>query len=277
MKRIALLFLVIPFVISCNNGKDPIVAEAYNHKLYRSEVVENIPSGLSPEDSISLYQQYIDHWLISKVLLETAKKSLTISEKNFEEKIKQFKEQLLLEAYYDKITRDSSKFIVTDAELRHFVSEFKEGEPIQKNVVRVNYVKLSKKSPIGNSIKTILFDEEKRINEKNKIITLCGDSIEYFIDDQQWLLLDYLEQDFPFNIRDVNQILTTQKMIDVSDDQYRYLVVFLDFKNQIAPVETDEELNSSLIMLKQHKKVKYLKHVRDSLYNKALNEGIIIK
>lgn len=264
-------------MISCNNGKDPIVAEAYNHKLYRSEVIQNIPTGVSAEDSIRLSKEFIDHWLMERVILETAEKSLSINDKDFGKKIKQFRERLLIEAYYDKITKDSSKFSVSTYELKHFVGEFKESEPIQKNVVRVNYVKLSKKSALGNTIKSILFDDEKRINEKNKIITLCGDSIEYFIDDQQWLLLDYLEQDFPFQINDVNQILSTQRMIDVSDNQYRYLVVFLDFKNQIAPAETDEELSNSLIMLKQHKKIKYLKQVRDSLFNKAIKEGLIIK
>lgn len=277
MKKIVFLFFVIPFIISCNNGKDPIVAEAYNHKLYRSEVIQNIPTGVSAEDSIRLCKEYIDHWLMERVILETAEKSLSINDKDFEKKIIQFRERILIEAFYDKITKDSSKFSVSAAELKHFVGEFKESEPIQKNVVRVNYVKLSKKSALGNTIKSILFDDEKRINEKNKIITLCGDSIEYFIDDQQWLLLDYLEQDFPFEINDVNQILSTQRMIDVSDNQYRYLVVFLDFKNQIAPAETDEELSNSLIMLKQHKKIKYLKQVRDSLFNKAIKEGLIIK
>jgi len=277
VKRVALLFLIIPFLISCNKEKDPVVAEAYNFKLYRSEVVQNIPSGLSPEDSIRIYQQYIDHWLMERVILKAADNSLTINEKDFDKKIKRFKEQLLLEAFYNKITKDTLLFKVSDAELRRFISEFKESEPIQKNVVRVNYVKISKKSVIGNTIKTILFDDQRRINEKNKIISLCGDSVEYFIDDQQWLLLDYLEQDFPFQIKDVNQILSSQRMIDVSDNQYRYLVVFLDFKNTISATETDEELNSSLMMLKQHKKTKYLNNIRDSLFNKAIREGIIIK
>lgn len=277
MKKIVLLFFVIPFIISCNSGKDPIVAEAYNHKLYRSEVIENIPTGVSSEDSIRISKEYIEHWLLERVIIETADKSLSLKEKDFEKKIKQFRERLLIEAYYNKITEDSTKFNVSDSELKHFVGEFKESEPIQKNVVRVNYVKLSKKSNLGNTIKSILFDDVKRISEKNKIVSLCGDSIEYFIDDQQWLLLDYLEKDFPFEIKDVSQILGNQRLIDVTDNQYRYLVVFLDFKNQVAPAETDEERSNSLIMLKQHKKIKYLKHVRDSLYNKAINEDLIIK
>lgn len=265
MKRRHFFILLIPLFISCNSGKDPVVAEVYNHKLYSSEVVQNIPSGLSAEDSLTLYQKYIDHWLMERVMLKAAKDELTIRDRDFEKKIQKYREQLILEVYYEKITRDTNLSHVTEAELRHFLGEFKESEPIQKNVVRVNYVKLSKKSPSGNKIKDILFDEDRRIDEKNSIIKLCGDSIEYFLDDNQWLSLDYLESDFPFEIKDKSQVLNSKRQIDISDNQYRYIVVFLDFKSQIAPTETLEELSSTLLMLQQHKKTKYLNHFRDSL------------
>lgn len=277
MKRRYFLILLIPFFASCTDHKDIVVAEAFNHKLYSSEVVQNIPSGLSVEDSLMFYEKFIDYWLMERVLIQTANDGLKITEKDFQRKLQKYKDQLILEAYYEKITKDTTLFNISEAELRHFVGEFKESEPIQKNVVKVNYVKLSKKSPLGNRIKDILFDDVRRISEKNTIIKLCGDSIEYFVDDNQWLSLDYIENDFPFDIKDKNQVLSSKKQIDISDYQYRYIVIFLDFKNQIAPTETLEELNSSILMLKQHKKTKYLNHIRDSLYQKAILEGHIIK
>lgn len=277
MKNGFFLILIVFLFVSCKQNHDPIVAEAYHYKLYRSEVIDNIPSNLNAEDSIIFFNKFVEHWLMERVLLKSAEKTLSLQEMNFDNEIKKYKEKLTLEAFYKKISKDTSLFNITNSELNHFLREFKESELIQKNVVRVNYVKLPKKSPVGNKIKEILFNEALRVNEKNTIIKLCGDSIEYFIDDSQWLLLDYLENDFPFEINDKSQVLGSKKQIDVSDNQYRYLVVFLDFKNQIAPNETPDELESILLMLKQHKKTKYLNHFKDSLYQKALIDGDIIK
>ena len=277
MKKI-IYFLSFVTLISTSKKKkkNRIVAEVYNKKLFESEVVDNIPSGLFKEDSLAMFDLYVNNWLKNQVLLHEADKKLTLKEKNFDEQIRKYKEHLLIEAYFNKITEDSLKFLVSDKELKHFIGEYKESEPVQQNVVRVNYVKLSKKSSVGNQIKEILFNDQRRVAEKKKLTQLCGDSIEYFLEDNQWMLLDYLEQDFPFNIDDKEALLSDHKNIDVSDNQYRYLVVFLDFKTQYTPSETVDEQNSIRSMLIQQKKVKYINKLKESLLQQAIdNEEII--
>jgi len=277
VKKITFLLLFIPFFYSCHSKKDRVVSEVYNDKLFESEVVHNIPSGLSPEDSIHFFQQYVENWINEKVILQEAKHVLSLKEQNFDEQIQKFREKLLIEAYYNKITSDSTQFKISDQEIKHYTKEFKASEPIQKNVVRVNYIKLSKKSPIGNKIKEILFNETKRVANKNQLISLCSDSIEYFLDDNQWILLEYLENDFPFSINNKEALLSEHKNIDVSDEQYRYLVVFLDFKTQFTSAETSEELESTKQMLLQQKKVNYINKMKKSLLEKAIKEGYILQ
>lgn len=276
-KSFYVIWFITIILSSCQNAHDRIVSEVYSHKLYESDIVKKIPSGLSVEDSLMLFDQIVSHWIKEKVLLYEAENALSIQEKNFDEKIKKYREQLVIEAYLNKITNDSLKFLVSDKELKHFIAEYKESEHIQKNVVRVNYVKVSKKSNIGNAIKEILFDEEKRVIQKNKLVALCSDSIEYFIDDDQWILLDYLENDFPFKINDKESVLVQHKKMDVSDDRYRYLIVFLDFKTQYTSSETTDEQNSIRNMLIQQKKVKFINKTKESLYQKALRDGKIIQ
>lgn len=278
MKRIVcFLSLIVLVLTSCQQKKDRIVAEVYNKKLFESEVIENIPSGLLKEDSLTMFDLYVNDWLKNQVLLHEADNILSLNEKNFDKKIQKYKEHLLIEAYFTKMTEDSLKFLISDKELKHFIGEYKESEPVQKNVVRVNYVKLSKKSPIGNQIKEILFNDQKRVSEKKKLVQLCGDSIEYFLEDNQWMLLDYLENDFPFNIDDKEALLSDHKNIDISDNQYRYIVVFLDFKTQYTPSETVDEQNSIKSMLIQQKKVKYINKLKESLLQQAINNGEIIQ
>lgn len=277
MKKLALVLLLIPFFYSCNSNKDRVVSEVFNYKLFESEIIQNIPSGLSVEDSIQFFQQYVETWIKEKVVLNEAKHVLSLKEQNFDEQIKNYKEKLLIEAYYNKITSDSAKFRISDQEIKHFTKEFKVSEPIQKNVVRVNYIKLSKKSNVGNKIKDILFNDDKRVAQKAQLISICSDSIEYFLDDNQWILLEYLENDFPFSINNKEALLSDHKNMDVSDEQYRYLIVFLDFKTQFTSSETTEEFESTKQMLLQQKKVNYINNVKKSLLEKAIKNGSVLQ
>ena len=121
-------FLSVLILISnsCQHKKNRIVAEVFNKKLFESEVVENIPSGLLKEDSIAMFDLYVNDWLKNQVLLHEADQKLSLNEKNFDEQIKKYKEHLLIEAYFNKMTEDSLKFLVSEKELKHFIGEYKE-------------------------------------------------------------------------------------------------------------------------------------------------------
>ena len=273
MKRFFSLFVICSLLVSaCNLPEDKAVAEVSNYKLYLSEVLATIPENITSEDSVIRVQTYIENWVKEKIILSHAKQSLTYSEKQFDKELAAYHNQLLMEAYYKKITTDS-RFNVTNDELQEFIKQYAGTQSISREVVKVNYVKLSKNSRIANQIKEILFDDEKRVQGREKLEILCADSIEYYIDSDTWLLLDYVESEFPFDIKDREQLLSKNKYIDVVDDNYRYLLVFLDFKVQQLSSEAYEISAIAKKMLLQQKKVEYINNLKDSLYQeyKLLN------
>lgn len=123
----------------------------------------------------------------------------------------------------------------------------------------------------------ILFNEEKRITEKQQIVNLCADTIEYYIDDQSWLLLDYINQEFPFEIKDSEEIMGKYRMTDISDENYRYLILFLEYKNRIVPIDDPQLIAQYRLMLQQQKKTQFIIHYKDSLYQAAIKKGEVIR
>lgn len=218
---------------------------------------------------------FVEDWAKKQILSHYAEKDLSLKEKDFDAEISAYREKLLLEAYSEKIASDYSPEI-SDAELRAFMAQYGLENAEQRGVVRLNYVKLPKNGKINSKLKKIFFDEDLRIMEKATIEELCADSVEYFLDDDVWLYLDYIESEFPFEIENEEEVLNERHTIDLYDDNYNYLVVFLDYRKHRPAAEREEELQIAKTLLMQQKKSEYINSVIDSLYQEAADNNKII-
>lgn len=277
MKKHCLLLFIAALALlfwSCGS-KDPIVAEAFNAKLYLSQVTAEIPDGSSPEDSTAIADMFINHWLYQQLVLHEADKTLSLKEKRFSKEIEDYRQTLLTNAYYDKITSDTNQFSISDAELNDFLNKYADRYTVNREIIQINYVKTSKNSRVIAPLKELLFDEDRRISEKSQIENICADSIEYFLEDNTWLYLDDIQNEFPIQIMNKESILTKDKYIETEDGDYHYLIVFLDYKSKRTLNETNEEINAARAMLLQQKKQDYIQKHMDELYKQAVDKGTI--
>lgn len=275
MKRISLLLpFLLCFLAGCKND-DPVVVDACRHKLYASEVQSKIPAGLSTEDSASIANRIIEDWIYETLILEEANKVLSIKEKDFSKEMEEYRKMLLKQRYFEKITSDASQFQVSDEEVRAAINGGKGKLVNDKEIVKLNYVKLAKGNPLIPVLREILFDEERRLSEKETIQSLCADSVEYFIDDDQWLFWDDVQLgiEIPFEAKPGTYELphTYEKCID---EDY-YLVVLLDYKAEQTGEESKEYCESIRTMLIQQKKNEFINKKISELYQKAEKRGKI--
>ena len=88
LRNIAITILVgLPALSSCRAissflSNDEIVAQVGQDKLYRSDIDQLMPKGLTPEDSTRLAGQYINSWASEQVYLKIAEEQLSKSEKD---------------------------------------------------------------------------------------------------------------------------------------------------------------------------------------------------
>ncbi len=275
MRNTPLLIVLLLLLLcsSCHRHEDKVMAQVYYHKLYESEVLKNMPTGLSPADSIALVNDFIDNWVREQLILHEAEKRLSPREKNFDRQLEEYRNNLLINTYFNKIISDTANVNITDEDLEAFMRSFDKRYTIEKEIVKVNYVKLPKKSPLVEVVKGILFDKERRVEEKEPLMVLLGDSIEYLLDDDAWLYLDDIQNEvsFDFSQEDVAQ----HKCIEKEIGDYRYLLVILDYKNQRSVSETNEEKAAARMMLLNQRKQQVIKQHVDQLYEKALKSGSV--
>ncbi len=274
---IIICILLVTLFVSCKKSDDYVVAEVYNNNLYFSEICGLLPDGLNEEDSAQMASNIIDDWISRHVILHEAEKVLSAKEKNFDNDLAKFKESLLINAYYQHITSDSTRFSVTEKELQSFINRYEPNDAIEREIVKLNYVKLSKNSRLLNPIKEIMFDNLKRNTQKAKIEQLCGDSIEYFIDDDTWLYLDDLKQELPIDVLNKDSFISENNYLERSDNKFTYIIVFLDYKTRRATIQTEEEIQAAREMLIHQKKADYIEKKVSLLYKKSLENKKIIR
>lgn len=271
--RLTLLLCLLSLCLCSCKQKDPVVAEAYHARLYLSQLATQIPDSYNPADSSRLAQILIEDWLKQQIILHEAQRALPLKNQNFEKEITDYKNSLLTNTYFDFLTSDSSQFVVSDEELEQFLKKYESRYIVNREIIKINYVKTSKDSKLIEELKELLFDDERRVEEKQRIEELCADSIEYFLEDNTWLYLDDIQNEFPIEIKNKESILTQNKYIETEDIDYHYLIVFLNYKSRRTINETEEEIAAARMMLTQQKKQDFISQKIEELIQRSLQSG----
>ena len=280
MKRL-LPLLSVAFLLcaSCRRNADPVVAQVYQYKLYNSEVQEGMPMGLSQEDSLAMARDFIDSWVKEKLLLHEAERHLSPREKNFDREMTDYRNSLLVQRYLDKIWMDDTAGnAVTEREITDFARSLDNRYTVEKEIVRVNYVKMPTRSDKLPQVREILFDETRRTEQKDALVTMLGDSIEYLLDDDEWLYLDDLQNEVSFQI-DVQKFGGRGSALRIEKEvgENSVLLVILDYRSQRSVNETKEERAAAGMLLMNQRRTQVINQYVQNLYDRAMKEGKIVQ
>lgn len=275
MKRYFCYFFLLLFCFTACQKKDRVVAEIYYHKLYASEVAAQIPPGFSDDDSIALANSIIHDWIVEQIVLHDANEELSLAEKNCTKELEMYRKNILKQKYFDKITADTSLYNVSDEEVINFIKTTNGKWEAERNLVKINYIKSAKNSSIIPKIKEIFFDESRRVMEKSEIENLCADSVEYFIDDDQWLSWDDIQQEVDVELPKRDQQFP--KCIEKVQGQSCYLMVILAYKSDQASTESNAYIENVRNLLIQKKKAEFIQQHVEKLRLQAEKSGKIIK
>jgi len=274
VRKITLIIFLITLFFNCKKSSDLLIAEAFHHKLFLSEVMKQLPSATSKEDSLLFIEQYVNDWIVRKTLLVEAKKELSQKEQDFSSQIEQYKEQLLIDFYLQKLSNQPSINNVSNSELSEFLNETKtEESPEYRDMIKLNYIKLSEHSKVYKTIKNLFFEEQDRVKGLQQLEKICSDTIEYYLDSEHWFYNDFIERELSFPISNNNNL----EKLDFVQDGYRFLVLILDRKQQMQTKDVREDRKIAQVLLQQQKRVAYLSNYQDSVVQKALTERKVVK
>jgi len=267
LSAVALLF------ISCNKGTDKEqrpLAVVYDTYLYKSDITEIFPQGLSKGDSIKILNAYVDQWVRHKLMLRLSEENLTDEQKDVKKQLEDYRSSLLIFKYEQEFILQRLDTAVSYDEIKAFYNNNISNFTLNESVVKALYIKVRKDTPYVNKIKELYnSSKEEDIKALDNIVYQVADKFDYFGD--KWLPFNLLQRQLPYPLENVDEYLRNSHSIEMEDGNYKYFINIRSamFKGQTSPLEFEEVNIKSIIINKR--KQKLINDLENKVYNDAFD------
>lgn len=256
MKHVLRIGILLGIVVltSCLQKPDrgrEVLARVNNTYLYADEVVGLIPSGQNVKDSLDLLNLFIQKWIEQQLILQDANKILTTSEKNFQKKIREYRNALLVYEWEKKILAKELDTVVTAQQIKSYYEANAHEFVLQRDIVRVLYIKLNANTTRYHEALQLIKSEPF---DKRKAEQFCAVyAVNYFLDDKSWLYVDDIQKEIPLNAQQKQQISTGSTFIELKDEEYIYMLKVLEakLKGSVSPLALEEQTIKNIILQKR--------------------------
>lgn len=276
MKNIFVIFLFVNLIfVACSKSKEEIpLAKVGNKTLVYSDLLLDLPDGVSKEDSIAIIKSEIRNWIMSELMAKEANKLLNKSEKDFSRQLEDFQKSLLIFEFEKKWILNKMDTIVSDDEIMRFYNSNSSDFELKTNIMKLRFVKIkiSKPDVLKEQVKRLLYSTSAK--DLPVLERLCNQHADnYFLDDTVWLMYDDVIKEIPFgNVLQKGSTLSS-KRLELSDANFEYFVLVKEIriKDEISPL-TYERDNIRLVILQQ-RKIDLLDSLHQQIYITATNAG----
>ncbi len=258
---------------SCKGGHgkdDRVVAEAFQDKLYWSDLRPVVPMDATPEDSAAIARRFLDNWARDRVMLHMAQENLDQSQLNVEERIRAYKESLLTFAYEQALVQQNLDTVVSGAQIQDYYDKNLANFQLKDNIVRARWFKMrsTDKKLLGRVEDLWRSGDEEDTHKLEVLLAQRGTTIEDTHDN--WMEFTALQQLVPLKADNPTDWLQRHGKTTIEDQNGTYFVDILDhrLKDSTSPIDLVEPQVRSIII--NQRKLKLVERMREELYTNAL-------
>ncbi len=278
MSRIAygMTFAVL-LLLSCGKthqaeGTDVLVS-VDGQSLTRTEVEALLPRTLSSADSLIMAESYVKKWIKDVLVTDLAMRNLGDEQQEVEHLVDAYRHSLLRYRYQERLVRERLSAEVSEGEAYgYYEANHKEFE-LKNNLVRGLFLKVPLDAPGLAELKRWCKSDDVSAVEKIDKYGLQNAAVyDYFYD--KWMDFDEVViGNMPLHISDPSAYLKANKVVEVSDSTYCYLLSIREYipAGEVAPYEYVQP--QIIDMLLARRKQKFLRDFEEELYNKAIKDG----
>jgi hypothetical protein len=274
-----LKYVVIGLMIGCtscnlfkSDSKTTAIARVNSDYLYKEDIANLIPPGITKEDSIVIVRNFIDRWAAQKLLIHVAEVNLNANKKaEFDTLIQQYKVDLYTKAYLEEVVKRTTDTVVTLAELKTYYKENKENFKTNGTLVRLRYINIKKDNPKYEIIKSKFFDFRK--SDKKFWDTYSMQLNSFALNDSIWVDMSQVYAKLPFiNPDNRDDYILSGKTIQKTEAGNNYLVKISNVidKNQIAPFDYLKPTLQEVIINKR--KLELIKNFEKEIIDDAIKD-----
>jgi len=226
-----------------------VVAKLGGHKLYRSELEDLIPNGISPEDSTHLAELYINSWATDKAFQDIAEQKLSKEDKDVSKELEAYRQSLLRYRYEQKYVAERLDTTVTAAAVNDYYNSHKESFSLERPVLKARFMKIAKDSPNLQKIKKLMSSSD--VEDVIAADSVAFNSAQRYLDfSETWMDAASLAAEFGV---DYVEMLSRKNgsFIEIPDQEGNVCVAYVvDMvkAGETAPIEFCEENIKDIII-----------------------------
>lgn len=266
------------FLYGCTGGKEKESTEdillSFDDKvLTLNEVIEAIPVGIDPVDSVALFEAVVDSWIKSAVIGNLAEEKLPDLDE-IDRKVEAYRNRLIVAEYLGRM-RESHEPKVSEESIRGYYDAHKEDLLTESPLVKGIYIKLPSNTVNIDEIKRLLFSgRDKDIDELEKNWMDYALQYDYF--GSSWIDFRTLAEQIPYRFYDADAFLKSTSDFETTYNGTTYLFHISGYlpSGSRQPYEFAAKEISDI--LEQSKLASYEESLVSSLIKKAMKEDRLV-
>ena len=253
MSKIYFLLFICFILNSCkNNFNEDIVATVYGENLFLDDIVKEIP--LNTVDSSFFIKNFIDEWVSKRILLHHAKINLKIDQDEYDKKVNDYKNSLIIYNYEQQLVDQNLDTVITFDQIKNYYINNMQNFVLSQNIFKGRFIIVNKEAPKIDLLKKIY----KSVNDKDKIILedYCKQfAINYSLSDTVWQYFSSLSNVFSSTEVSLRNHSIKNKTNIIQTEDNLYLVYIKDFKSKgdISPLSLEISKIRNVLLNKKNK------------------------
>lgn len=268
-------FLLALCACKSAEDKENIVARVYDKKLLKSDLDEVVPEGTSKQDSIIMVKKYCQSWAEKNIMYIHSEKNLSEEQKNFEDKIEDYKASLLIYEFEKEFIRQKLDTAVSETEVNEYYKKHQSQFLLKESICRVKYIKTREQQEMPDDIKKMIRKSDEK--SKKKLKQWCSRNAEnFYLDEEKWFYFNDLVKEIPVKFISAESFLKTNQYLELKQDGFVYLLNILEFitKEEVSPLSLQYNNIKSFILNKR--KIELINKLKADLIDDAKNKNEFI-
>lgn len=276
MQKLVFIFAILVSFTSCNYfpkvQTEEAIARVNDNYLFENDLAGLVSEGTSKEDSVLIVNNFIKRWATQQLLISQANKNLSQEKLNdFDKLVKQYKDDLYIEAYKSVIVSDQLDSVISETEYEEFYELNKENFKLNDELLKVRFIHID--SDYTNL--KLIEEKFKRFNDEDKE-ELTELSIQFKannFNDSIWLEKDALFRVLPVLQANGSQVLKKSNFTQLQDSLGVYLVKIEDilYLKDTAPLSYIKPSLEQIILNKR--KLELIKKLEKDITKDAIKNN----
>jgi len=274
-------FLIISIIIlasGCKSSKDdpldePIV-KVGDKMLTKHELYDNIPDGISKNDSIIFAQDFMNRWIRSELMLRKAELNLSPEEKDVTKLLEEYRRSLLVNQYQQKMLQQKYTPMITDREIKAYYEKMIDNFILNENIIKGVFIIIPRSAPnIKDIRKWYKSDKEEDIVNMEAYCFQNAKKYDVFL--EEWKPFSAINHQLPEPVRTPDRFLRYNKSYEAADSVNYYFLSIRDYKlvHDTAPPEYVKNRIKAILLNK--KRINFINKLESDLYDEGLKQKII--